>query len=134
MNELEDIFAIVLSLSIPIVAIIGGFFIIYQKTKKESELKKALIENNTDPETVKLLITERPREKKKSLYGTFQAACILIGAGLGYLANVLLGITSEGNAFGFIILLAVGIGFGLLASFFVMRSLDKKDNKKVETE
>lgn len=134
MEELIGIVAVVLSLGIPIVAIICGFFIKYQRTQKEAEVRKALIENNTDPETVKLLITERPKEKKGSLYGTFQAACILIGAGLGYLTNVFLGITLEGDSFGFSIILAVGIGFGLLASFFLIRSFEKKEKEKAETE
>ena len=57
--ELEGVLAIVLSLTIPIVAIIFGSIIAIRKKQSETELRKLLIENHTDLETAKALIEEK---------------------------------------------------------------------------
>ncbi|MBR3010789.1 MAG: hypothetical protein IKH91_08250 [Prevotella sp.] len=125
--ELEGIFAIVLSLSIPIVAIIFGAIMSIRKKQSETELRKLLIENHTDIETAKALIEEK--EKKSNKYSSLRWACILIGLGVGAFADFLLGIVPHDGVY-FWIIIAFGIGLGLLVSFFVELKLQKNEAKE----
>ena len=125
--ELEGVLAIVLSLTIPIVAIIFGSIIAIRKKQSETELRKLLIENNTDLETAKALIEEK--EKKSNKYSSLRWACILIGLGIGAFADFLLGLNSMDGIY-FWIIIAFGIGLGLLVSFFVELKLQKNETKE----
>ncbi len=125
--ELEGVLAIVLSLTIPIVAIIFGSIIAIRKKQSETELRKLLIENNTDLETAKALIEEK--EKKSNKYSSLRWACILIGLGIGAFADFLLGLNSVDGIY-FWIIIAFGIGLGLLVSFFVELKLQKNEAKE----
>ena len=51
-------FAVVLSLSIPIVAIVMVFITIIKKKNRDTELRLALIQQGTDAETAKLRQTD----------------------------------------------------------------------------
>ena len=125
--ELEGVLAIVLSLTIPIVAIIFGSIIAIRKKQSETELRKLLIENHTDLETAKALIEEK--EKKSNKYSSLRWACILIGLGIGAFADFLLGLNSVDGIY-FWIIIAFGIGLGLLVSFFVELKLQKNEAKE----
>ena len=122
--ELEGLFAIVLSLSIPIVAIIFGAIMSIRKKQSETELRKLLIEHNTDLETAKALIEEK--EKKSNKYSSLRWACILIGLGVGAFADFLLGLEAKHNIY-FWLIIAFGIGLGLLVSFFFEYKLQEKE-------
>ena len=121
LKDLAGIFAVILSLGIPIVAIIGGFVSSIRKNKNETELRRLIIEHQTDLETAKALIAEP--DKKSNMFGTLRGACVLIGVGLGafvnYLLNLPIGIY-------FWIVIAFGVGLGLLVSFFVEMKLQKR--------
>ena len=121
--ELEGLFAIVLSLSIPIVAIVMVFITIIKKKNRETQLRLALIEKGTDPETTKLLIKEQAEKHDK--YSSLRWACILIGMGLGALVDALLGLAPKHNIY-FWLIIAAGMGIGLLTSFIVEYKLTKK--------
>jgi hypothetical protein len=123
--ELEGLFAIVLSLSIPIVAIIFGAIMSIRKKQSETELRKLLIEHNTDLETAKALIEEK--EKKSNKYSSLRWACILIGLGVGAFADFLLGLEAKHNIY-FWLIIAFGIGLGLLVSFFFEYKLQEKED------
>lgn len=125
--ELEGVLAIVLSLAIPIVAIICGVVMSIRKKQSETELRKLLIEHNTDLETAKALIEEK--EKKSNKYSSLRWACILIGLGIGAFADFLLGIVPHDGVY-FWIIIAFGIGLGLLVSFFVELKLQKNETKE----
>lgn len=125
--ELEGIFAIVLSLAIPIVAIICGVIMSIRKKQSETELRKLLIEHNTDLETAKALIEEQ--EKKSNKYVSLRWACILIGLGVGAFADFLLGLEPKHNIY-FWLVIAFGIGLGLLVSFFIELKLQDKENQQ----
>ena len=125
--ELEGVLAIVLSLTIPIVAIIFGSIIAIRKKQSETELRKLLIENNTDLETAKALIEEK--EKKSNKYSSLRWACVLIGLGIGAFADFLLGLNSVDGIY-FWIIIAFGIGLGLLVSFFVELKLQKNEARE----
>lgn len=129
--QLEGIFAIVLSLAIPIVAIIFGSIMSIRKKQSETELRKLLIENHTDLETAKALIEEK--EKKSNKYSSLRWACILIGLGIGAFADFLLGIVPHDGIY-FWIIIAFGIGLGLLVSFFVELKLQEKENRLTTPE
>ena len=121
--ELEGLFAIVLSLSIPIVAIVMVFITIIKKKNRETQLRLALIEKGTDPETTKLLIKEQAEKHDK--YSSLRWACILIGMGLGALVDALLGLAPKHDIY-FWLIIAAGMGIGLLISFIVEYKLTKK--------
>lgn len=125
--ELEGIFAIVLSLAIPIVAIICGVIMSIRKKQSETELRKLLIEHNTDLETAKALIEEQ--EKKSNKYVSLRWACVLIGLGVGAFADFLLGLEPKHNIY-FWLVIAFGIGLGLLVSFFIELKLQSKENQQ----
>jgi F0F1-type ATP synthase assembly protein I len=125
--ELIPITAIALSLSIPIVAIICGVIMSIRKKQSETELRKLLIEHNTDLETAKALIEEQ--EKKSNKYVSLRWACVLIGLGVGAFADFLLGLEPKHNIY-FWLVIAFGIGLGLLVSFFIELKLQDKENQQ----
>lgn len=120
---LIPIFAVVLSLSIPIVAIVMVFITIIKKKNRDTELRLALIQQGTDAETAKLLIKEQAEKHDK--YSSLRWACILIGMGLGALVDALLGLAPKHNIY-FWLIIAAGMGIGLLTSFIVEYKLTKK--------
>ena len=63
--ELEGLFAIILSLSIPIVAIVMVFISSIKSKQRDTELRLSLIEHGTDPETAKLLIEQKEKKNNK---------------------------------------------------------------------
>ena len=128
--------AVILTLGIPFVVIIMVYLNKMKKERLQKEIRQLIIENHTDPETAKLLIDEPKKAKEQRRLGpvnleTLQGACILLGLGLGALVNWAL----EPFGFGakninFWIILAFGIGVGLLCSFLVEMYLFKKYGNK----
>ena len=125
--ELEGLFAIVLSLSIPIVAIVMVFITSIKKKNRDTELRLALVQQGTDAETAKLLIEEQAEKHDK--YSSLRWACVLIGLGLGALIDALLGLPPKHNIY-FWLIIAAGMGIGLLISFIVEYKLTKKEQQE----
>lgn len=119
---------VILSLSIPIVAIIMVFMTVMNKKKHDKEVRQLIIENHTDAETAKLLIDEPKKAKKPGTVdlGTLRTACMLLGVGLGALINWLANIATKNIYFWLII--AFGVGIGMLCSFLVEMHLAKKQH------
>ena len=119
---------VILSLSIPIVAIIMVFMTVMNKKKHDKEVRQLIIENHTDAETAKLLIDEPKKAKKPGTIdlGTLRTACMLLGVGLGagidWLANV------STKSIYFWLIVAFGVGIGMLCSFLVELRLAKKQH------
>ncbi|MBO4362383.1 MAG: hypothetical protein J5823_06330, partial [Paludibacteraceae bacterium] len=114
--------AVILSLGLPMVAIVMAFISKMKKNQQQKELRQLIIENKTDPETAKLLIDEpkkaaQPRKPGTIDLGTLRTACILLGVGLGTGINWLADIAKGGIYFWLII--AFGVGIGMLCSFLV---------------
>jgi len=126
--QLEGVIAILMSLSIPIVAIIFGCWTTVSRQKKDKEIRQLLIENNIDIERAKLLISEQ--EKKNNKYGNLRSGLILVGMGLGALTCFLAGIDYHNMYFW--IILAVGMGIGMLVSFFIEMKLAEKEQAAKE--
>ncbi len=125
--ELEGLFAIVLSLSIPIVAIVMVFITSIKKKNRDTELRLALVQQGTDAETAKLLIEEQAEKHDK--YSSLRWACVLIGLGLGALIDALIGLPPKHNIY-FWLIIAAGMGIGLLISFIVEYKLTKKEQQE----
>ena len=125
--ELEGLFAIILSLSLPIVAVVMVFITSIKKKNRETQLRLALIEKGTDPETAKLLIEEH--EEKHNKYSSLRWACVLMGMGIGALVDALLGLPPKHDIY-FWLIIAAGMGFGLLISFIVEYKLTKKEQQE----
>lgn len=126
--NLEGVFAIVLSLSIPIVAILMVFISEINKKKRDTELRLALIQAGTDADTAKILIEEKA--KKKNKYGSLRTGCFFVGAGLGALCNALCGVDYHDIYYWMTV--AGGIGVGMLIAFVIEYKLSKKDTKEEE--
>lgn len=123
-SDIAGIFAIVLSLSIPIVAIVMGIMSDIKKKQRDTELRLALIQAGTDAETAKALLKEQ--EKKPNKYNSLRWGCVLLGLGLGAFCGYLLGINAERDIF-FWLIIAAGMGIGLLVAFIIEYKLSKKE-------
>ena len=139
-DSLTGLVAIVLSLGIPTTVIIMVFLRKIKRDREQKEIRQLIIENHTDAETAKLLIDEPKQPKEPRKLGpvnvdTLRTASILLGMGLGALINWVL----EPFGFGakdinFWIIIAFGIGIGMLCSFLVEMHLYKKYGKDQPTK
>ena len=108
LDELIPLSAVILSLLIPIVAITFSFQAYIRKKQNDTELRRLIIENHTDLDTARALIENQ--EAKPNKYTSLRSACILIGLGVGALADYLMNI--ESNCIYFWLVIAFGIGLG----------------------
>ena len=113
--------ATILTMLIPIVAIVSGIYYSIRKKQNETELRRMIIENQVDLETAKALMAEP--EEKPNKFTSLRFACVLMGIGLGALADYLLDV----KGLYFWLVIAFGIGLGLLASFIIEMRMQKKD-------
>ena len=125
---MTPLMAVILSLGIPIVVIIMVFLKKMKKNQQEKEIRQLIIENKTDPETAKLLIDEPKKAPKPGTIdvGNLRFACMLLGVGLGAGIDWLANIATKNIYFWLII--AFGVGIGLLCSFLVELRLAKKQH------
>ena len=124
-EQIVDLAAVVLSLLIPIVAISFGIYASIRKKQSETELRRLIIENHTDLETAKALIEEQERKPSKpNKYVSLRYACVLIGLGVGAFADYLMHVEDK---IYFWLIIAFGIGLGLLVSFIVELRLQKQE-------
>lgn len=131
----QGLVAIILMLSLPIIAVVMSFWSSMHKKTKDKEVRQLIIENHTDPETARLLIDEpkkQPRKMGPVNLDTLRAACVLLGIGLGACIDLLAGVETKSIYFWLII--ACGIGIGLLCSFLVEMHLYKKYGRKEESD
>ena len=130
MYHLSGVLAVTLSLLIPIVAIICGVIASINKKKRETELRKALIENHTDPESIKLLVEEQ--EEKPNKFIMLRWGCILLGAGLG--AAISGWADTDAKDLYFWLPIVAGMGLGMLISFIVETKMTKAEENQEPTE
>ena len=126
MKEFIGLVAVILSLGLPIVVIVMVFLKKMKKDQQQKEIRQLIIENKTDPETAKLLIDELKKAPKPGTIdvGNLRFACMMLGIGLGALINWLANIATKNIYFWLII--AFGVGIGMLCSFLVEMHLAKK--------
>lgn len=126
LGEMIPLVAVILSLGLPIVVVVMVLIAKMNKEKQQKELRQLIIENKTDPETAKLLIDEPKKAKKPGTIdlGNLRFACMLLGVGLGAGINWLAGINTHNIYFWLIV--AFGIGIGMLCSFLVELRIVRK--------
>lgn len=125
-ENLIPLTAVILSLGLPIVVVVMVFLKKMKKDQQQKEIRQLIIENKTDAETAKLLIDEPKKAPKPGTIdlGNLRFACMMLGVGLGAGINWLAGISTHNIYFWLIV--AFGIGFGMLCSFLVELRLAKK--------
>lgn len=125
---LIPLLAVILSLGLPIVVVVMVFLKKIKKDQQQKELRQLIIENNTDPETAKLLIDEPNKTKKPGTIdvGNLRFACMLLGVGLGAGIDWLADVSDKSIYFWLIV--AFGVGIGMLCSFLVELRLAKKQH------
>lgn len=123
---MTPLMAVILSLGIPIVVVIMVFLKKMKKDQQQKEIRQLIIENKTDPETAKLLIDEPKKAPKPGTIdvGNLRFACMLLGVGLGAAIDWLADISTKSIYFWLIV--AFGVGIGMLCSFLVELRLAKK--------
>ena len=119
-NDFTGLVAIILSLSVPIVFILMAFISYIKIKRRDTEVRLAIIKAGTDAETAKILTQPQSRKNKK--YSALRWGCALVGVGLGALCNAIL----HANNIYFMLIIAAGMGVGLLASFIIEYRLEKK--------
>ena len=136
-ENLIPLAGVILSLGLPIVVVVMVFLEKMKKGQQQKEIRQLIIENKTDAETAKLLIDEPKKAKKPGTIdlGNLRFACVLLGVGLGTGINWLVGISTHDIYFWLIV--AFGVGIGMLCSFLVELRLAKhqhstEDNWKDE--
>ena len=138
LESLTGLVAVVCSLGIPIIVVIMVFLRKMKKDKEQKEIRQLIIENKTDPETAKLLIDEPKKAKEQRKLGpvnleSLRTACILLGIGLGAVINwACKSCGQELSTVYFWLIIAFGIGVGMLCSFLVEMHLFKKYGKEDE--
>jgi len=131
-QSLTGLVAVVCSLGIPVVVVIMVYLRKMKKDKQEKEIRQLIIENHTDAETAKLLIDEpkkakEPRKPGTVDMGTLRTACIMLGIGLGAFINWICEQCGQNlSTIYFWLIIAFGIGVGMLVSFLVELRLAKK--------
>ena len=125
---MTPLMAVILSLAIPIVVIIMVFLKKMKKNQQEKEIRQLIIENKTDPETAKLLIDEPKKAPKPGTIdvGNLRFACMLLGVGLGAGIDWLADVSTKSIYFWLIV--AFGVGIGMLCSFLGELRLAKKQH------
>lgn len=123
---MTPLMAVILSLGIPIVVVIMVFLKKMKKDQQQKEIRQLIIENKTDPETAKLLIDEPKKAPKPGTIdvGNLRFACMLLGVGLGAAIDWLADVSTKSIYFWLIV--AFGVGIGMLCSFLVELRLAKK--------
>ena len=128
LGEMIPLVAVILSLGLPIIVVVMVFLKKMKKGQQQKEIRQLIIENKTDPETAKLLIDEPKKTPKPGTIdvGNLRFACMLLGVGLGAGINWLAGISTGSKYFWLIV--AFGVGIGMLCSFLVELRLAKKQH------
>ena len=137
-DSIIGLVTVILIFGLPVIAVVCGFVMKMHKIKQEREIRQLIIENHTDPETAKLLIDEPKKNKEPRKPGTInmdtlRTACIMLGVGLGALLNwVLDSCVEHVDTIYFWLIIAFGIGVGLMGAFIAEIMLAKKYGKLVK--
>lgn len=128
MEDLVGLFAIVLTLMIPIVAIVFSMIKKVSKSKLDNELRLEIVRSgNTSPEVVKELLKTPEKKASDNKIVALRWGCALVGVGLAALVCHLTGL-GFGSAYTYAYLI-LGCGVGLIGAVIVEMVLGKKNEK-----
>lgn len=128
MEDLVGLFAIVLTLMIPIVAIVFSMIKKVTKNKLDNELRLEIVRSgNTSPEVVKELLKTPEKKASDNKIVALRWGCALAGVGLAALVCHLTGL-GFGSAYTYAYLI-LGCGVGLIGAVIVEMVLGKKNEK-----
>ena len=131
MEDLAGLFAIVLTLTIPIVAIVFSMIKKVTKSKLDNELRLEIVRNgNTSPEVVKELLKTPEKKASDNKIVALHWGCALAGLGLAALVCHLTGL-GFGSAYTYAYLI-LGCGVGLIGAVVAEMMLGKKNEKVAE--
>ncbi len=136
-EDLQGMFAIILSLGIPITVMSWYYYSKIKEKNADVDLRKALIENKIDAETAKVIIAEKsPERRKEKKFANLTWGLSFVGMALGVLVPLLCGLELQNANSGFVFAacIVLGVGFGLLASFLIIWKLRKKEEEQAEEE
>ncbi len=136
-KDLAGLVAIILSLGIPVAAIICTVIAKIKKRNADVELRKAIVENNVDAETAKVIISEQtPAGKQSRRFGNLTVGLTFVGAALGTLIPLLCGLPVNDviGAFTLCGFIALGIGVALFAAFLIIWKLRTKTEAQENSE
>ncbi len=136
-DDLSGLFAVVLSLGIPITVMSWYYYSKIKEKNADVDLRKALIENKIDAETAKVIIAEKsPERKKEKKFANLTWGLSLVGMALGVLIPLLCGLDLQNvnSEFEFAACIVLGMGLGLLAAFLIIWNLRKKEKEQKEEE
>lgn len=119
--DVAGLIGVTLLVSIPIIAIICETKVRLRKKSEDMELRKIIIENKVDSESIRLLINEQGRSNK---FVMLRWGGILLGAGLGAIVSAIIGIRP--SQIYFWIPIVIGIGCCMLAAFVAEYKLSGK--------
>ena len=111
---------------IPIIAIIFAPLCYIRKKLHDAEVRIALIQNGVDAETAKVLLANQEDSKSKK-FQSLRTGCAFLGVGLGAATVAIAGI-QQGSIY-FWLVIAAGVGVGLVAAFVIEYMLTRKEKK-----
>lgn len=128
MEDLVGLFATVLTLMIPIVAIVFSMIKKVSKRKLDNELRLEIVRSgNTSPEVVKELLKTPEKKASDNKIVALRWGCALAGLGLAALVCHLTGL-GFGSAYTYAYLI-LGCGVGLIGAVVAEMMLGKKNEK-----
>lgn len=117
---------IIFVFGIPIIAIIFTALGYIRKKRHDAEVRIALIQNGVDAETAKVLLANQEDSKSKK-FQSLRTGCAFLGVGLGAATVAIAGIP-QGSIY-FWLVIAAGVGVGLVAAFVIEYMLTRKEKK-----
>ena len=120
---------IIFVFGIPIIAIIFAALGYIRKKRHDAEVRIALIQNGVDAETAKVLLANQEDSKSKK-FQSLRTGCAFLGVGLGAATVAIAGIP-QGSIY-FWLVIAAGVGVGLVAPFVIEYMLTRKEKKNYE--
>ena len=117
---------IIFVFGIPIIAIIFAALGYIRKKRHDAEVRIALIQNGVDAETAKVLLANQEDSKSKK-FQSLRTGCAFLGVGLGAATAAIAGIP-QGSIY-FWLVIAAGVGVGLVAAFVIEYMLTRKEKK-----
>lgn len=126
-TDVMGLFSIVLTLSIPLLAIALGIGKKIKKDKLDTELRMELIRNGASAELAQQLLKNPEKRAADNKITALRWGCALAGLGIAAIVCHLVGI--DYDDFYMWMYLVLGCGVGLIISFVVEMVLGKKNEK-----